>query len=53
VFLLVPSTTPVPLPQDALAEVARRRGADLYDWFVDPGHAAEAILFEVVRPPQD
>ncbi len=53
VFLLVPSVTPVPLPRDTLAEVARRRGADLYDWFVDPGHAAEAILFEVVRPPQD
>jgi hypothetical protein len=53
VFLLVPSVTPAPLPHDALAEVARRRGADLYDWFVDPGHAAEAILFEVVRPPQD
>ena len=51
VFLLMPDSMPPPLPRDALAEVARRRGADLYDWFADPGHAAEAVLFEVVRAP--
>ena len=51
-FLLLPGSTPPPLPMDALAEVARRRGLDLYDWFVDPAHAAEAVLFEVVRVPE-
>lgn len=49
VFLLLPSRMPASLPGDALREVARRRGADLYDWFVDPDHADEAVLFEVVR----
>jgi hypothetical protein len=52
VFLLLPGWTSPPLPRDALAEVARRRGADLYDWFVDPAHVAEAVLFEVVRVPE-
>jgi len=51
-FLLLPGSTPPPLPMDALTEVARRRGLDLYDWFVDPAHAAEAVLFEVVRVPE-
>ena len=53
VFLLLPDSTRPPLPADVLAEVARRRGPDLYDWFADPAHAAEAVLFEVVRPPGD
>jgi hypothetical protein len=51
VFVLLPSTMPPPFPETSLVEVARRRGADLYDWFVDPAHAPEAVLFEVVRLP--
>jgi hypothetical protein len=51
VFVLLPSTMPRPLPEGSLVEVARRRGRDLYDWFVDPAHASEAVLLEVVRLP--
>jgi hypothetical protein len=53
VFLLLPDSTAPPLPRDVVAEVARHRGEELYDWFADPGHAAEAVLFEVVRSPED
>jgi hypothetical protein len=51
VFLLLPVPMASPLPADVLSEVARRRGEELYDWFADPGRAAEAVLFEVVRSP--
>jgi hypothetical protein len=46
VFLLLPASMPAPLPE-AVREVARRGGTDLYDWFVDPAHAPEAVLFEM------
>src|SRR5262249_28642607 len=47
VFVLLPSDAPE-LPR--LPEVARRRGDELYDWFIDPAHTAEAVLLEA-RPP--
>ncbi len=50
VFFLLPAWAPPPLPPGEVVEVARRSGPALYDWFVDPGHAAEAVLLEVVRP---
>jgi hypothetical protein len=52
VYLLLPATGPVPLPAAELTEVARRRGTELYDWFVDPAHTAEAMLLEVTRAPK-
>lgn len=51
VFLLLPSWMPPPLPAALLREVSRRRGDELFAWFVDPGHTADAVLFEVARPP--
>jgi hypothetical protein len=42
---------PPPLPAALLREVSRRRGDELSAWFVDPAHATEAVLFEVMRPP--
>jgi hypothetical protein len=49
VFLLRPGDAPR-LP--GLTEVARRSGPRLYDWFVDPSHTPEAVLFEVGTPPK-
>ncbi len=51
VFLLLPSWMPPPLPAAVLREVSRRRGDQLAAWFIDPAHTAEAVLFEVIRPP--
>lgn len=49
VFLLRPGDAPR-LP--GLTEVARRSGPQLYDWFVDPSHTADAVLFEVGTLPR-
>jgi hypothetical protein len=49
VFLLLPGDTP---RAPGLTEVARRSGPELYDWFVDPSHTADAVLLEVGPLPR-
>ena len=51
VYLLLPADGRAPLASDRLTEVARLGGTDLYDWFVDPAHTPEAVLFEVTGVP--
>ncbi len=48
VFVLLPGKG-VQLPN--VVEVGRLSGAELRDWFVDPGHTADAVLVELRPPP--
>jgi len=48
VFVLLPGKS---IRNPAFIEVGHRSGAELRDWFVDPGHTTDAVLLELKPPP--
>jgi len=48
VFVLLPGKS---IRNPAVIEVGHRSGAELRDWFVDPGHTTDAVLLELKPPP--